>query len=161
MRLHSEFFSLSGALLAVSLLAGLAGPALAASSQQSPVYTWVDGNGVRHYADHPGSPKAHLVSLKVVPGETHAGPAAASTGHGPGKARVPRTVPTPAAATANAKKRQAQCTTLKRQLSELKSARRVRVTQNGKTRTVQGENLVKFRKQVKQRMQQVCQPPSS
>jgi len=160
MRLRSDVLKVAGALLALTVIAGAAAPVLAASSG-TPVYTWVDKNGVRHYADHPGSPNAVLVSLQVVPGQTSARPAAARKSAPASTARVPRTVPSPAAAKASAARRRAECTTLKRQLREVRSARRVRVSENGKSHMVTGENLVKFRQELKSRIKQACSPPSS
>lgn len=155
MTLRSERFKLVGCAL---MLVCLAAPAsvLAAPARQQ-VYTWVDQNGVRHYADHPGSPDAVLVSLHTAAPMSVAG--AASTAPPPASAPVPRTVPASPRATASAAERAALCTTLRKQVQTLQSARRVQVTENGKTRFVTGENLVKFRAQMQKRMQQACTPP--
>lgn len=132
---------------------------LSAAPSPKQVYTWVDKNGIRHYADHPGSPNAVLISVQMMPGATYPSSRPATTSPA-ASAPVPHTVPAPAAATASAAKRAALCTTLRRQVQQLQSARRIRVTEKGKTHYVTGDNLVKFRDQMQQRMQAACNPSS-
>lgn len=143
-----------------ALMVLLLGMPLAGHAQQQQVYTWVDKNGVRHYSDHPGSPNAVLVTVDAnatasapVPATL---PAAATAAGSAGKAqKVPQPKPreTPA-------QRAARCSKLRAQVKQLQSARRVEVTENGKTRYVSGEDLVKFRQQMQKRMQAACSPPS-
>ncbi len=149
---------------AVALAPALVVPAMPASASQgkTPVYTWVDKNGVRHYADHPGNPNAVPVSLQVLPARSTLRSKATRTGSSPHAPPGQQTVPPPVAKKESQARLAAECKTLKRQVNELVSARRIRVTRAGKVRYVSGENLVKFRQKLKRRMQQACSksPPS-
>lgn len=145
---------LAGALLAPVAFAGPQGP------QQ--VYTWVDKNGVRHYSDTPHNPNAVLITVDAPaagsagPAATAAPPAGTATAGPVGKPqKVPVRKPheTPA-------QRKARCDKLRREVKQLQSARRVKVTENGQSRFYSGDNLVKFRQRLAQRMQAACKPPS-
>lgn len=157
MKLRFELPVLAGCLL---VLVGLTAAApLVAAPAQKQVYTWVDKNGVRHYADHPGSPNAVLISVQTAPAT------ATPTKHHTAAARptsapVPHTVPAAPGATASPAERAARCATLRRQVQQLQSARRVQVNEKNKSHFVSGENLVKFRQQMRQRMEAACSPPS-
>lgn len=158
MKLRSESLAL-GACLLVLVGVGVCTPLSAAPSQKQ-VYTWVDKNGVRHYSDRPGSPNAVLISLQALPAATSSF-ARAATAPRPASAPVPHTVPAAPAASASPAERAARCETLRQQVQQLQSARRVQVTEQGKTHFVTGDELVKFRQQMQQRMQAACNPPSS
>lgn len=133
----------------------LLGLPFAGHAQSQQVYTWVDKNGVRHYSDQPRSKKAVLVTVQAAPAMSSPPaaslPAAATKGT-PQPAPQPRSSATPA-------QRAAHCAKLRRQVKQLQSARRVVVTRNGKKQFYTGDNLVKFRRQMQQRMKTVCTPP--
>lgn len=152
MKPHSRCIVLAGILAAVAVPA-----ALTAHAAQG-VYTWVDKNGVRHYSDTPHNPKATVMTVDApaaaTPPSYASAPAPATAAASAGKAqKVPRpgTHETPA-------ERQARCEKLRQQVKQLQSARRVEVNENGKTRFVSGDDLVKFRKKMQQRMEAACKP---
>lgn len=134
----------------------LLGMPLAGHAQSQQVYTWVDKNGVRHYSDQPGNKKAVLVTVQAAPAmsapPTATLPAPATKGKAQ-PAPQPRSRETPA-------QRAARCAKLRHQVKQLQSARRVEVTRNGKKQFYSGDNLVKFRQQMQQRMQTACTPPA-
>lgn len=141
---------------AVFLVATAVPTALIAQAQG--VYTWVDKNGVRHYSDTPHNPRAKEITINApaeqtaVPGETAPGPATSATARK--LHRVPVPVPHETAA-----QRAARCKKLRQDVKQLQSARRVKVTENGKTRFESGENLVKFRQKMQRRMEAACKSP--
>ena len=142
--------------LAVFLVAAAVPAALTARAQG--VYTWVDKNGVRHYSDTPHNPKAREITINApaeqtaVPGETAPMPASAAGARKVHKVPVARPHETAA-------QRAARCKKLRQEVKQLQSARRVKVTENGKTRFESGENLVKFRQKMQRRMEAACKPP--
>lgn len=147
------------ALATVLVLLGLPPGGHAQQSSQS-VYTWVDKNGVRHYSDQPGSPKAVLVTIQALASVSaaagaHAAVAAQASGSADKPQHIPRARPHETAA-----ERAARCAKLRAEVKQLQSARRVEITQNGKKRFASGENLVKFRQQMQKRMQAACKPLS-
>ena len=151
MKLHSKWIVLVGALAVVAVPAALAAQG---------VYTWVDKNGVRHYSDTPHNPKATQITVNApapVTTPAHASAPAAATGKNPAgkvhKVPTPKPQETPA-------EREARCSKLRQEVEQLQSARRVEVTENGKKRFVSGENLVKFRQRMQQRMEKACKPPA-
>lgn len=147
-------------MLAAAILAALAVPAALTARAAQGVYTWVDKNGVRHYSDTPHNPKATPVKLNtpapVTPPARASVPNAATAKKLAGKVhKVPAPKPheTPA-------QRKARCDKLRQQVKQLQSARRVEVTENGKKQFKSGEDLVKFRQKMRQRMEEACKPPS-
>jgi hypothetical protein len=151
MKLHSRWIVLVGALAVVAVPTALAAQG---------VYTWVDKNGVRHYSDTPHNPKASQITVNApapVTSPTQASAPAAATAKNPAgkvhKVPAPKAHETPA-------ERKARCDKLRQQVEQLKSARRVEVTENGKKRFVSGEELVKFRQKMRQRMEAACKPPA-
>lgn len=151
MKLHSKWIVLVGALAVVAVPTALAAQG---------VYTWVDKNGVRHYSDTPHNSKATEITVNApapvtMPAQASA-PATATARNPAGKAhKVPNPKPqeTPA-------ERKARCDKLRQEVKQLQSARRVEVTENGKKRFESGENLVKFRQKMQQRMEEACKPPA-
>ena len=153
MKPHSRWIVCAG------IVAALAVPAALAAHAGQGVYTWVDKNGVRHYSDTPRNPQAKAMTVNAPAATTvpsyGSAPAPATGAATAGKAHkvpVPKQHETPA-------ERQARCEKLRQQVKQLQSARRVEVHENGKTRFVSGENLVKFRKKMQQRMEAACKPP--
>jgi len=147
-------------MIAAAILATLAVPAALTAHAAQGVYTWVDKNGVRHYSDTPHNPKATEITVNAPPPVSAPArgsvPAAATAGHPAGKThKVPAPKPheTPA-------ERKARCSKLRQEVKQLQSARRVEVTQNGKKQYKSGENLVKFRQKMRQRMEAACKPPA-
>ena len=151
MKPRSRWIVLAGILVVVAVPAALAAQG---------VYTWVDKNGVRHYSDTPHNSKATMVTVDApapisTPAQASA-PAAATGEDAAGKVQkvpIPKPHETPA-------ERQARCDKLRQQVKQLQSARRVEVTQNGKKHFVSGEDLVKFRQKMQQRMEAACKPPT-
>lgn len=132
----------------------LLGMPLAGHAQSQQVYTWVDKNGVRHYSDQPGNKHAVLVTVQAAPAMSAPPTASLPT---PATKSAPQPQPQPRETPAQ---RAARCTKLRQQVKQLQAARRVEVTQNGKKQFYSGENLVKFRQQMQQRMQAACKPPA-
>ncbi|MGH8271185.1 MAG: DUF4124 domain-containing protein [Gammaproteobacteria bacterium] len=142
-------------LLVTCLLAATILPVFAAGAQDQSVYTWVDKNGVRHYSDQPANAKAKLLTL--------AAPAPASVRDIPlpvaPSSSAPRAVSV-APATESPAARAARCTKLRGEVARLQSARRVRVNENGKSRYLAGDDLVKFKAQMTRKMHQACAAPT-
>ena len=151
MKPRSKWIVLAGILVIVAVPAALAAQG---------VYTWVDKNGVRHYSDTPHNAKATMMTVDApapisVPDQSMA-PAAGTGGNASGKVQkvpVPKPHETPA-------ERRARCNKLRQQVKQLQSARRVEVTEGGKKHYKSGEDLVKFRQKMQQRMEAACKPPA-
>lgn len=155
MKPHFKWLALAG------IAAALAMPAALGSQTTQAVYTWVDSNGVRHYSDTPHNPKATLITVDAsAPASGALAASAPAAAKGAGSVGRPEKVPAPATRETPAE-RQARCDKLRQEVQQLQSARRVKVTENGKSRYVSGDDLVQFRKRMQQRMQQACSPPSS
>ncbi len=147
-------------MITAAILAAMAVPAALTARAAQGVYTWVDKNGVRHYSDTPHNPKAVPMTLNtpppVMPPARASAPTAATAKKSADKVhKVPAPKPheTPA-------ERKARCDKLRQQVKQLQSARRVEVTENGKKQFKSGEDLVKFRQKMRQRMEQACKPPA-
>lgn len=147
----------SALLVVLGLL--LAVPAGALAQQPgggSPVYTWVDAHGVRHYSDRPGAPDAvelTLGSLSTMPAPASSGP--------PGRPRAqpasaPASAPRPGTA-ARARRLAAYCAGMKRQIALLQSARRVQVKHaDGSTEWLRGGQVVSYRKALETKVNSIC-----
>ena len=151
MKLHSKWIVLVGVLAVVAVPTALAAQG---------VYTWVDKNGVRHYSDTPHNSKATQITVNAPAPVTlpaQASAPVAPTGKNPAgeshKVPTPKPHETPA-------QRKARCGKLRQEVKQLQSARRVEVTENGKKHFVSGEELVKFRQRMQQRMEKACKPPA-
>lgn len=157
----SVFRRPAGAVLVAACLLAVAVPGAFARNggKDTSVYTWVDAQGVRHYSDTPANKNARLLNLTAPAGETSA-PPAPRNGHAGSTAKQTPNPQTTAAAQKKITpgKRAARCTKLRNEVKRLEPARRVRVTQNGKTRYLSGENLVAFKKKMRQKMHTACSP---
>ena len=136
---------LAGAVLVAAL------PAAAAT-----IYTWVDQNGVRHYADHPGSPNARAITLSntatmPAPAPASLPPLATSNTAAPAPRSARKPVPLTKAQEAKL------CQELQAEVAKLTPARRVQVKEkNGQTRYLSGDDLVQYKQKIQQQTQTVC-----
>ena len=156
MKLPCKTLLAAGAFAAVLCMPARAPIFAAGGDQSATVYTWVDAKGVRHFSDQPGSADAQAVtldapSLMPAPAASASTTSAATRKRKKGAAARP-----PARAPASATQLSARCAQLRMQVESLEPARRAQIKQNGKASYLSGDDLVRFKDELRKAMQTAC-----
>ncbi len=135
----------------VALVGAGAWPAFAAPGSGGAVYTWVDRNGVRHYADKARVRSAKRLDLRT-PVVTRMAAAGTRPRAAPGAVRAR---PAPITRRVEAERRK-YCRSVRTNIAKLEYARRIRLREKGKIRYLSGAQIGRYRAKLRRRLARYC-----